>query len=103
MIPPGQTSACPAEQEVADKLNRLRFRFPLRKYQTEILDLVNEKVSDGEREVHVVAPPGAGKTIIGLQMVLNFKRPSLILTPNTTIQAQWSQKLSLFVPPELDG
>lgn len=82
---------------------QLRFSHPLRKYQTEILDLVNEKVASGRREVHIVAPPGAGKTIIGLQMVLNFKRPALILTPNTTIQAQWSQKLDLFIPPELQG
>lgn len=88
---------------VEDLFSRLHFGHPLRKYQTEILDIVNEKVGQGRREVHIVAPPGAGKTIIGLQMVLNFKKPSLILTPNTTIQSQWSQKLNLFVPEEMKG
>jgi len=86
-----------------ETFGRLKFSHPMRKYQTEILDLVNEKVAEGKREVHIVAPPGAGKTIIGLQMVLNFKKPALILSPNTTIQAQWSQKLDLFIPDELKG
>lgn len=91
------------DRRIAETFAKLRFSYPLRKYQTEILDLVNEKVAAGRREVHIVAPPGAGKTIIGLQMVLNFKKPALILSPNTTIQAQWSQKLDLFIPPELKG
>lgn len=79
-------------------LKHLRFKHPLRRYQADILDLVNEKVARGQREIHIVAPPGAGKTIIGLELVGNFGRPSLILSPNTTIQGQWSQKLNLFLP-----
>ncbi|MBX9940077.1 MAG: DEAD/DEAH box helicase family protein [Candidatus Obscuribacterales bacterium] len=81
-------------------LANLSFKFPLRKYQTEILELVDEKLKNGEREIHIVAPPGAGKTIIGLQLIANYKQPSLILTPNTTIQSQWGQKLDLFVPDD---
>ncbi|MBI5174204.1 MAG: DEAD/DEAH box helicase family protein [Candidatus Melainabacteria bacterium] len=81
-------------------LSHLSFRYPLRRYQTEILDLVDEKLKNGEREIHIVAPPGAGKTIIGLQLIANFKRPALILAPNTTIQSQWGQKLDLFLPPD---
>lgn len=81
-------------------LANLSFKFPLRKYQTEILELVDDKLKNGEREIHIVAPPGAGKTIIGLQLIANYKHPSLILTPNTTIQSQWGQKLDLFVPDD---
>lgn len=80
-------------------LSNLSFRHPLRRYQEEILALVDEKLQKGEREIHIVAPPGAGKTIIGLQLIANFKRPALILAPNTTIQSQWGQKLDLFLPP----
>lgn len=54
----------------------------------------------GERELHIVAPPGSGKTIIGLQIISQLKLPSLVLCPNSTIQAQWSQKLELFLRPE---
>ena len=80
-------------------LSNLSFRHPLRRYQEEILGLVDDKLQKGEREIHIVAPPGAGKTIIGLQLIANFKRPALILAPNTTIQSQWGQKLDLFLPP----
>lgn len=57
----------------------------------------------GERELHIVAPPGAGKTIIGLQLISTLKVPSVILAPNTTIQSQWGQKLDLFIPDHLTG
>lgn len=80
------------------RLKDMGFRFPLRKYQQEILGLINEKLDKGERQFHIVAPPGAGKTIIGLQIISQFKCPSLILSPNTTIQSQWGQKLDLFLP-----
>ncbi|MBA4079285.1 MAG: hypothetical protein C0508_29925, partial [Cyanobacteria bacterium PR.023] len=74
----------------------LQFRYPMRGYQREILDLVDAKLAQGEREIHIVAPPGAGKTIIGLQMISTLKCPALILCPNTTIQSQWGGKLDLF-------
>lgn len=79
-------------------IKQLNFRYELRGYQKEILDLVRRKIESGRKEVHLVAPPGAGKTIIGLQILSHLKSPGLILSPNTTIQAQWSQKLHLFTP-----
>lgn len=83
-------------------LSQLRFQFPLRRYQQEIVELIKIKVERGEKELHIVAPPGAGKTIIGLHIVSQFKCPSIIISPNTTIQAQWGQKAKLFLPPELE-
>ncbi len=85
------------------RLQDMGFQHPLRKYQEDILELLDRKLERGERRFHVVAPPGAGKTIIGLQMVSRFKCPSLILSPNTTIQAQWGQKLNQFMPPGLES
>lgn len=76
----------------------LKFKHALRKYQNEILDLVQDKLIKRKRDVHVVAPPGAGKTIIGLQIIGTLQRPALILCPNTTIQSQWGDKLDLFLP-----
>ncbi len=81
----------------------LQFRYPLRRYQKEILALVDIKIARGEKQLHIVAPPGAGKTIIGLQLVSQFKCNSLIICPNTTIQSQWGQKAELFLPPELEA
>src|SRR5581483_8760479 len=73
-------------------LERLQFRYPLRLYQQEIIQLVNNKLEKGEKQLHIVAPPGAGKTILGLQIISQFKCPSVVLCPNTTIQSQWGQK-----------
>jgi superfamily II DNA or RNA helicase len=84
-------------------LDGLAFRYPFRKYQQEIIELVKLKLERGERQLHIVAPPGAGKTIIGLQLIAEFKQPALVVCPTTTIQAQWGQKLELFVPPQLEG
>lgn len=89
--------------EATDLLERLSFRHPFRKYQQEIIELVKLKLEKGEKQFHIVAPPGAGKTIIGLQLVAQLKQPSLIVCPTTTIQSQWGQKLDLFIPPELEG
>lgn len=90
------------EMERANRspVEQLEFRYPLRRYQKEIIELVNLKLERGERELHIVAPPGAGKTIMGLQIISQLKCNSLILCPNTTIQSQWGQKLDLFVPPD---
>jgi superfamily II DNA or RNA helicase len=101
--PKGLVPDAPAEVVEANPLEGLQFRYPFRKYQQEIIELVKLKLEKGERELHIVAPPGAGKTIIGLQLITQFKQPSLVVCPTTTIQAQWGQKLELFVPPELEG
>lgn len=94
--PAAYTDAAPAEPFG----DQFCFQFPLRRYQQDIVELCNQKLADGERELHIVAPPGSGKTIIGLQIVSQFKCQTLVVCPNTTIQSQWSQKLSLFFPAD---
>src|SRR6185369_15587571 len=37
-----------------------------------------------------------------LQIIAQLKCPALIVSPTTTIQAQWGQKLELFLPAEAD-
>ncbi|MBX9688324.1 MAG: DEAD/DEAH box helicase family protein [Candidatus Obscuribacterales bacterium] len=79
-------------------LKGLAFRHPLRRYQQEIIELTRLKLEKGERAIHIVAPPGAGKTIIGLQLATQLEHNTLIISPTTTIQAQWGEKLNLFLP-----
>ena len=38
---------------------------------------------------YLVIPPGGGKTLIGLEAARRLARPTLVLCPNTAIQAQW--------------
>lgn len=87
-------------QEELEKspLENLSFRHSLRRYQQEIIELTKLKLEKGERAIHIVAPPGAGKTIIGLQLSAQLKHNTLIISPTTTIQSQWAEKLNLFLP-----
>lgn len=74
----------------------LQFRYPFRKYQRMILEQVAS--GQGDRRYHLVAPPGAGKTIVGLELIRRFGAPAVIFAPTTTIQEQWRAKAALFLP-----
>lgn len=65
-------------------------------YQLTILDVIKSKLKQGERRIHIVAPPGSGKTLIGLAAIETIRRKALVLSPNTTIQAQWVDKAARF-------
>jgi superfamily II DNA or RNA helicase len=52
----------------------------------------------GDRSAYVVLPPGAGKTLVGLEAVRRIGRPALVLGPNTAIQAQWAAQWREFTP-----
>jgi superfamily II DNA or RNA helicase len=55
----------------------------------------------GDRSTYLVVPPGGGKTMIGLECARQAGRPTLVLCPNTAIQAQWiGQWHARFAPPE---
>ncbi|MCA9989136.1 MAG: DEAD/DEAH box helicase family protein [Anaerolineales bacterium] len=73
----------------------LQFQYPFRKYQQMILTQV-EQGWDKDRQHHLVAPPGAGKTIVGLELIRRRGRPAVVFCPTTTIQQQWHEKLKLF-------
>ncbi len=79
-------------------LDNLAFQYPLRKYQKQIIELCKKKLEAGEKELHIVAPPGSGKTILGYEIISQFKCPSLVLCPNNTIATQWNAKLEDFFP-----
>lgn len=80
----------------------LKFRYPFRTHQKMILDRFErelQKKKPGEPlRFHVVAPPGSGKTIVGIELAVRLRRPSLIVCPNTAIQGQWVKKVELFIP-----
>jgi superfamily II DNA or RNA helicase len=55
----------------------------------------------GDRSTYLVVPPGGGKTMIGLECARQAGRTTLVLCPNTAIQAQWiAQWHARFAPPE---
>lgn len=74
----------------------ISFKYPWRDYQQRLLENFESYLLDGQ--VHIVAPPGSGKTVLGLEMLLRLNRPTLILAPTNTIKNQWLDRfLSLFL------
>jgi superfamily II DNA or RNA helicase len=74
-----------------------RFRFKWRPYQARVLGELDQYMDD--ERLHVVAAPGSGKTVLGLEVVLQFNAPTLVLTPTLAIRDQWVQRLvDLFLP-----
>ncbi len=69
-----------------------------------VLDVLDGEAGD-DRKLHVVAPPGAGKTIVGLELIRRFGRPAVVFCPTTTIQQQWQEKVGMFTadPAWLDA
>lgn len=52
--------------------------------------------------MHVIAPPGSGKTVLGLEVVLRIGSPALILAPTIAIRNQWVQKFcELFLQTDI--
>jgi len=78
----------------------IKFKYTWRKYQQRVLDSLDEYLKD--RHLHVIAPPGSGKTILGLEVVLRINQPTLILAPTTAIRNQWVQKFcDLFLQTDI--
>ena len=65
----------------------LRFVHPWRTYQQRVLDDLQGHMADSH--LHVVAAPGAGKTVLGLEVIRRLDRKTLVLAPSLTIRNQW--------------
>lgn len=63
-----------------------RFTGTLRTYQAEVLFRLTPS-ADGP--LHLVAPPGSGKTLLGLLLAAREGHRTLVLTPTNTIRRQW--------------
>ncbi len=75
----------------------LEFRYPFRKYQRMILAQIEAgEAEQADNQYHVVAPPGSGKTIVGIELIKRFRAPAVVFAPTTTIQLQWREKVAMF-------
>ncbi len=77
--------------------NLVSFQKKWRTYQERVLSALDLYLLD--RRVHIVAAPGSGKTVLGLEIVRRLDRPTLILAPTLTIRDQWVERfVELFLP-----
>ncbi len=75
----------------------------MRPSQADVVQIARRKLAAGKRRLHIVAPPGSGKTVLGLYLWADcVRRPALVLSPNSAIQAQWADKIELFSVAEPD-
>lgn len=65
----------------------VRCRLPWRPYQAQVLAAFERSVAD--RHFHIVAAPGSGKTILGLEAARRAGRPTLVLAPTLALRDQW--------------
>lgn len=60
----------------------------LRHYQADVLDRVSVRTQD---PLHIVAPPGSGKTLLGLLLAVERGARTLVLAPTVTVRRQWAE------------
>lgn len=77
------------EQQVKGFEN-IYFHGELRDYQERIIKRSQTYLKD--HKIHIVAPPGSGKTILGLELIRQLQQPTLILSPSIIIRQQWGER-----------
>ena len=78
-------------------LEKCCFNGTFRKYQADVLKEFDKHIKD--KKINVVAAPGSGKTILGLEMICRLNQHVLILAPTITIRNQWKERfISSYVP-----
>ncbi|MDA0839607.1 MAG: DEAD/DEAH box helicase family protein [Planctomycetota bacterium] len=65
----------------------VRFKLQWRPYQQRVLEELETHLENDK--LHVIAPPGSGKTVLGLEVVCRLNQPTLVLAPTITIRNQW--------------
>ncbi|WP_420139462.1 DEAD/DEAH box helicase family protein [Sphingomonas sp.] len=69
----------------------MKFTGVWRSYQARVLAEMDVHLADGR--LHIVAAPGSGKTVLGLEAMRRIGRRALILSPSITIRDQWRERL----------
>lgn len=68
----------------------IKFKYEWRRYQKKVLDDLEGYLDDNH--LHIIAPPGSGKTVLGLEVAIRLNKPTLILAPTVAIRNQWVQR-----------
>ncbi|KAB8129165.1 DEAD/DEAH box helicase [Gracilibacillus oryzae] len=70
----------------------IQFCFPWRSYQAEVLRHLDKHLAN--QHLHLVAPPGSGKTVLGLEVIRRLNKPTLIVAPTLAIRNQWADRFT---------
>ncbi|KPK42062.1 MAG: hypothetical protein AMJ65_08250 [Phycisphaerae bacterium SG8_4] len=79
--------------------DHVKFQKTWRPYQARVLSELKEHLDDDH--LHVIAAPGSGKTVLGLEVARRLNRATLIFAPTLAVRDQWVERLiSLFLDHE---
>lgn len=76
----------------------VRFKGAFRSYQQSVLDNSGRFLEDGK--IHIVAAPGSGKTVLGIELIRRLNAPALIFSPSVIIRQQWGERFAESFLPE---
>ena len=68
----------------------ISFKGKFRDYQQRVLDNADKYLKDGK--INIVAAPGSGKTVLGLELIRRVGDPCIVLSPTTAIRQQWGER-----------
>ena len=81
----------------------LSFAGVWRPYQHAALAAFEQDRRHGSSHTHIVAPPGSGKTLLGVELIRRIGRRALVLAPNQGIQQQWPRAVAEFTRTRADA
>ena len=77
----------------------IQFCYEWRSYQSRVLSELDVHMKS--KNLHLVAPPGSGKTVLGLEVMLRMNKATLIVAPTLAIKQQWKDRfIELFLMDE---
>mgnify|MGYP003290408509 CR=1 FL=1 len=79
----------------------IKFKWTFRDYQQKVLDNANKHLLD--KKIHIVAAPGSGKTVLGLELIRRLGTPALVLSPSVSIKQQWGDRFEECYLPETEN
>lgn len=96
-------SAADLDEGLATDLAAVGWPEGFRRYQVEALSAIEAVFASGRSRCWAVLPPGAGKTLVGLESARRLGRSVVVFVPNTAIQGQWVRTWERFAPQEVVG
>lgn len=72
------------------QFEHIHFHGEFRDYQRRVLNHADRYLADGK--INIIAAPGSGKTVLGLELIRSIGAPCLIFSPTTAIREQWGER-----------
>ncbi len=86
-----------------NRFEELQFGGEWRRYQRAALAAFERDLKHGNKSTHIVAPPGSGKTLLGVELIRRVGKRALVLAPNQAIQQQWPRAVAQFTKTRRDA